>query len=85
VEESEKKHVTILLGEGIRQGGVFKVVGEASSMAEARKFTRSREFVSHHLLGNNNGAYVLLVPGTGHQVFIPISSLVSQIKKGGGG
>ncbi len=85
MEESNKKHVTILLGPGLGPGEIFEVVGQANGMAEARRLTRSRDFVSRHLLDRVDGAYVLLVSGSGHQAFIPISALGFQSQEGSQG
>ncbi len=74
-DNSENRRVTILLGRGIAEGGVFSVVGEARTMGEARKMTRTKEFVSKHLCPMEGGAYVLLVPGGGHQIFLPLDAL----------
>lgn len=75
MEDDDNRRVTILLGRGIGLGGEFVVVGEARTMGDARRTTRTREFVAKHLCPMEGGAYVLLVPGGGHQIFLPISAL----------
>ncbi len=76
MEENNNKRVTILLGRGIALGDAFTVVGEARTLGDARRLTRTREFVSEHLCGLPDGAYVLLVPSSGHQIFLPLSALL---------
>jgi hypothetical protein len=75
VADDDNRRVTILLGRGIGEGETFVVVGEARTMGEARRLTRTREFVARHLCPMSGGAYVLLVPGGGHQIFLPLDAL----------
>lgn len=74
--DDDNRRVTILLGRGIGEGEAFAVVGQARTMGEARKLTRTKEFVSRHLREERGGAYVLLVPSGGHQIFLPLDALV---------
>lgn len=84
--DDDNRRVTILLGRGIGEGETFAVVGEARTMGEARRLTRSREFVSRHLCPMGGGAYVLLVPGGGHQIFLPLDALdAPAVESGEGG
>ena len=73
--DDDNRRVTILLGRDIGKGGAFTVVGEARTLAEARKITRTRDFVAQHLCPMKEGAYVLIVPGGGHQIFLPLDAL----------
>lgn len=82
--DDDNRRVTILLGRGISEGDTFAVVGEARTMGEARKLTRTKEFVSRHLCSMSSGAYVLLVPGGGHQVFLPLD-ILARGEEGQGG
>lgn len=76
--DDEHRHVTILVGEGLGDGARFVVAGHAETVGEARRITRDREFVARHLLEKPGGAYVLIVSGGGHQIFLPVSALLRQ-------
>ena len=78
METSTNKIFTILVGEGIELGDCFSVAGRAGSLKEARHMCREASFIREHVAPKSDGAYVLIVSNTGHNIFIPIQSLLAR-------
>lgn len=76
METTSNKIFTILVGDGVEVGDNFTVVGRTSSLKEARLLCRQSDFIRKHVALRKDGAYVLIVSSSGHNVFIPIQSLL---------
>lgn len=82
METTSNKIITILVGDGIALGDSFLVVGRAGSLKEARHLCRQSDFILRHIAGRKDGAYVLIVSSTGHNVFLPIQSILKRFNHG---
>lgn len=81
METTSNKIFTILVGDGIEVGDEFLVAARAESLKEARTLCRQKDFISKHVTGRRDGAYVLIVSNTGHNIFLPIQSLLEKMEE----
>jgi hypothetical protein len=80
VEKKANKIFTILVGNGIDEGQAFVVAGRAGSLKEARTLCLEPKFILQHICSRKEGAYVLIVSATGHQIFLPIQAILDSQK-----
>lgn len=78
METTSNKIFTILVGDGVEVGDNFTVAGRTLSLKEARLLCRQSDFIREHVAQRKDGAYVLIVSSSGHNVFIPIQSLLGR-------